>query len=564
MKKMITLSTLIVLMTISSTIAAAEPSLPKVQVTTIATLPDGHSIIPESIKMSDDMRKIAFVSFLDNTRNYIHTNDQTSPAYYAVHPGYPIWSADSEKYAYIAYKNKAECVVIVDGETIDKYEAADNFIFSILGKSYAFRALKNNHQFVVVNGTPGTSYRGIVIKDNFKFFPDEKRFFYVASKNNSCVAVIDGQEDPDAFTLIESTRFSLDSKQYAYKARTEKKGLGDGKWCVVLNGKAGEVYDHIFDLFFSWDSKHLAYTAVKDRKMAIVLDQKELEPHDRVGLPVFSFDSKTFAYGYADKDKWYIQVNDKKFGSFDQIHKFYFSEDSQRTAFLARDNEEWFCVIDGKKGPGFEKMVEGFKFSPDSSRYVYAGADGNSTRIVTDSRPGKKYLSVGEAYFSPDSKHVAYRALRPGDDKWITVLDNKESSQGYYGIGKYEFSPDSKHLAFLATNSADQSLMVVDGIEQCADHNFKIVGEPVFSPDANYVVYHARVGDEKWRLIVNGHVLPETYGGFYKGTPILFDSPTRFHTVGIRPGGTEFALIEVDIPETLKLTSGLNAYENID
>ena len=558
MKKMITLFILIGLMTISSTMVAAEPSLPKVQVNTIATLPDGHSIIADSIKLSDNMRKIAFVSFTDNTHKTVQINDQTSPVYYAVHPGFPIWSADSEKYAYIAYKNKDECVVVVNGETIDNLGYADNFIFSTFGKRYAFRAQKNNKQFVVVDGTPGTPYTGIVIKDNFRFSLDEKRLFYVAFKNNSCIAVIDGQEEPNAYTLIEEARFSPDSKQYAYKGRTEKKGLGDGKWCVVLNGKAGNVYDRIFDLFFSLDSKHLAYTAVKDRKMLIVLDQKELAPHDIVGLPVFSADSKSFAYGYADKDKWYIQVNDKKFGSFDKVYKFYFSLDSQRNAFFAKEDDEWLCLIDGEKGPTFKKIVEAFRFSPDSSRYAYTGANEDKSRIITDGTSGPEYQSVGEPYFSPDSRHLVYRAFILNKQHWITVLDGKESAKGYFGIGQYTFSPDSKHLAFPATNSIDSSMMVVDRVEQCSDQNFKILGEPAFSPDGDYVVYHARAKGDKWHLIVNGHLLPETYGGFYKGTPIIFDSPNHFHTIGIKPGGKEFVVIDVEIPETFKLTSGIN------
>ncbi|MDO9264944.1 MAG: hypothetical protein Q7U02_13330, partial [Desulfosalsimonadaceae bacterium] len=144
-------------------------------------------------------------------------------------------------------------------------------------------------------------------------------------------------------------------------------------------------------------------------------------------------------------------------------------------------------------------------------------------------------------------------------EQWITVLDGNESTKKYKGIGKYEFSPDSKHLAFPAFVSISQSVMVVDGIEECADKKYKILGDPSFGPDGNYIVYHARAAEEKWHLIVNGLTLPETYGGFFKGTPTIFDSPTRFHTLGIKSGGTEFVIIEVDIPETLKLKSGLKS-----
>lgn len=559
MKKINTFSIALIFFFLFPTMISADTLLPKVKETTIGSIPKGYKIIPDSIKMSDDMRQVAFALYSDNTHNMVQINNQNSSVYYAVHPGFPTWSADSKKYAYIAYKNKEESVVVVNGKKIDNLGYADNFIFSTFGKRYAFRAQKNNRQFVVVDGTPGPPYTGILIKDNFRFSLDEKRLFYVAFKNNSCVAVIDGQEDPNAFTLIEAARFSPDSKQYAYKGRTEKKGLGDGKWCVVWNGKEGNVYDRIFDLFFSFDSKHLAYTAIKDRQMVIVLDENELGPHDIMGLPVFSADSQFFAYAYANKDKWYIQINDKKFGSFDKIHKFNFSPDSKRTAFVAREDDEWFFVIDGTKGPTFGKMVEGFTFSPDSTRYAYTGARENESRIITDGTPGPNYQSVGQPYFSPDSRHLVYRAFRYEKQKWFTVLDGKESAKGYFGIGQYIFSPDSKHMAFPATNSIDNSMMVVDGVEQCSDKNFKILGEPAFSPDGDYVVYHARAKEDKWHLIVNGHVLPEIYGGFYKGTPIIFDSPTHFHTIAIKPGGTEFVVIDVEIPESLKLKSRLKS-----
>lgn len=557
-KKMNTIAIIFILLLIPSTMVSAEPLLPEVRETLLGKIPKGYQIIPASIKMSADLRNVSFVAYSDNTHNIVHANNQTSPVYYAVQPNMPIWDRFSERYAYIAYKNKEEAVVVVNGKKFGNIETADNFIFSPFESRFAFRAQKNKRQFVVVDGKPGMAYDGIPIKDNFTFSPNGKRFIYVALKNNNCVAVVDGREELLSFNFIESVRFSPDSSQYAYKARTEK-AINKEKWCMVKDGQAGNVYDHIFDLIFSPDSKHLAYTVIKDRKMMLVFDGHEMDLYDRVGLPVFSFDSKIFAYAYMENDRWYIMLGDQRSTPFDQIFKFYFSLDSKRNAFFAKNDDESFCVVNGEKEPDFEKTVATFKFSPDSSRYVYAGVDENGSRIITDGNPGHNYLSVGEPYFSPDSRHVVYRAFRPRGEAWATVLDGKESAKKYYGIGKYKFSPDSKHLAFPASISINQSVMVVDGIEQCSDNNFKILGDPFFSPDGNYIVYHARAGKEKWHLIINGHVLPEIYGGFFKGTHIIFDSPTRFHTLGIKPGGTEFVVIDVEIPETLKLTSGLNS-----
>jgi Tol biopolymer transport system component len=553
-KKSTILFVIFIFLMITSRMAFADTPLPVVHDTNLARLPEGYKIIPDSIRMSNDLKNLAFAAYTDSTHNIIQINNKTSSVYYAVKPGFPMWSPDNQKFAYIAFKNKEEAIVVVDGISVANVENADNFIFSPSGTRYACRAQKNNRQFVIVDGNAGAPYDGIPVKDNFTFSPDSKRFIYVALKNKTCVAVVDGREEP-AFNFILSVRFSPDSSHYAYKARTEKNAKGMEKWCVVKDGVAGFIYDKVFDIVFSNDSKRLAYAAIKGRKMVMVVDDQESDPHDVTGLPIFSPDSKSFVSAYMDKDRWRVLINGEKSAAFDKIYKFYFSPDSKRTAFFAQKGDEWFCIVDGVKGPGFAKMVETFKFSPDSSRYVYAAVDEDFSKIIVDGKPGQSYISVGEPYFSPDSRHAVYRAMRPNEQQWITVLDGKESEKKYNGIGKYLFSDDSRHLAVPAIVTMDRSLMIVDGVEECANSNFKILGDPFFSPDGNYIVYHARAAEEKWHLIVNGHVLPETYGGFIKGTPIVFDSPNHFHTMGIRPGGTEFVVIDVDIPESYKLTS---------
>jgi Tol biopolymer transport system component len=545
---------------ITSRMVSADTLLPTVRETILGSLPEGYQIVPDSIRMSNDLKNLSFVAHSDSTHNIVQINNKTSRIYYAVKPGLPIWSPDSQRFAYVAYKNKEEAIVVVDGKSIANVDNADNFIFSLSGSRYACRAQQNNRQFVIVDGNAGPQYDGIPIKDNFAFSPDSKRFIYVALKNKSCVAVVDGREEPLVFNFIFNVKFSPDSTHYAYKARTEKMANGKEKWCVVKDGMAGTIYDNIYDIVFSHDSKRLAYAAMKDRKMVMVVDDHESDPHDMVGLPVFSFDSKIIASAYAEKTRWYVLLNGEKSDWFDQIYKFYFSTDSKRIAFFAKKGDEWFCIVDGNKNAGYAKMVETFKFSTDSSRYVYAAVDENFSTIITDGKPGQNYIAVGEPYFSPDSRHVVYRAMRPGEQQWITVLDGKESKKQYNGIGQYLFSADSRHLTFPAIVTMDQSLMVVDGVEECADKKFKILGDPYFSPDGNNIVYHARAANEIWHLIVNGQVISETYGGFINGTPILFDSQAHFHTIGIKQGGKEFVMIDVDLPESYKLTSRITSF----
>ena len=63
--------------------------------------------------------------------------------------------------------------------------------------------------------------------------------------------------------------------------------------------------------------------------------------------------------------------------------------------------------------------------------------------------------------------------------------------------------------------------------------------------------------EERWHLVVDGNELPEAYDGFIKGTPIIFDSDNQFHTIALRSPGPEFLRVEVTIPNTWKIKSGI-------
>ena len=521
-------------------------------------LPEGYQIIPASIKFRPDLRGVAYAAYAENTENIVVINDQISSVYYAIYPGTPIFSPDKNRCAYIGYKNKNQAVVVVDGKSSEILEIADNFIFSSDGTRYAFRAQKNNKQFVIIDGVAGPAYDGILIKNNFLFSPDSKRFFYVAYKNNTCMAVVDGKEDTTAYNLIENAIFSPDSAHYTYKARIEKTATME-KWCVVKDSKSGPEYGKIFDIVFSLDSENMAYAAIKDRQMVMVVNGKEIADGDIMGFPLFSWDSRRFAYGVLKKTDWYIIIDDNKSPAFDKTYKFQFSLDSKRYSYIVKHDDKWFCDVDGKQGPEFETTIDVFKFSLDSQRFAYAGVNPGEARIVTETDSIKKtYASVGEPYFSMDSRHLVFRARNEAGGKWVTVLDDNERFKSYHAIGKYKFSSDSKHMAVPVFENINQTFMLVDGDEQCANHQFKILGNPYFSPNGDLVVYHAMGKENQFHLIINGEVLPNTYGGFMKDTPIIFDNKNKFHTIALQESGPEFILIEVEIPEAFpKLTSTL-------
>jgi len=368
--------------------------------------------------------------------------------------------------------------------------------------------------------------------------------------------VFDGRPETRGYEMIQDVVFSPDSSQYAYKALIAKKGMHE-KWCVVRNGTPEAVYDRIFDLQFSRDSKYFAYTAYKDKKFIMVLNGKQIAENTQMGLPVFSPDAKKLVYAFTKNDDWFLSVNGEKTPPYDAFSRFYFSLDSSKFAYFAKDNEKWFCVINDKKGPDFTRGAGTFKFSYDSSRYAYGAIEENGARIVSDGELSPVYPSVGEPYFSPDSRYLVYRALNEKSKLWQTILNGKLVPGEYAGISEYIFSPDSNHLIFHGINSIETTRLVVDGIEQTPTFKFKIHGDPYFSPDSKHIAYYVREAEEKWRIVIDNKVLPETFGGFVRGTALLFDGPDRFHTIAITNSGTAFSLIEAFIPETFSITSSI-------
>ncbi len=557
---------IIVSLTLAVSVFAESAEKPqfKETVTSLGNVPDNFEAIPASVKMSPNLRHITYAAFekTNHTRNIIRWDDRTSPVYYAIRSGFPKFSAD-DRHAYIAYKDKkGKASIVVDWELDGKFDNAGNFLFSPDGKRYAYHAVEGDKQSVVIDGKPDKWYTGIVMndEDNILFSPDSQHIAYVAFDGKACKVVQDGNAHEHNFQLIKDLKFSPDSKKLAYKGRIEKKGIKE-KWCVVVNGKKQSDYALIFDLVFSPDSKHLAYSAVKEkeRKMALVLDGEEVDVHDRYGMPTFSPDSKKLAYSFKEDKNFYVVINSEKGPGFPMIYKFFFSPDSSRYAYIAGKERHWQCVVDDQIQSSVYEGIEAFKFSRDSSRYMYGAITDDGGKIVVDGNPHETYLSVGEPIFSPDSKHTVYRARRKKVAGWVTVFDGDRKGNYYPAIGKHFFSKDSKHLAYSAMIDFDKNIMVVDGERQCEDKKFTIIDDPYFSPDGNYVAHTAGYGKTKeFFLVVNGHVLPTTYSGFYPDTPIVFEDDNHFRIIGVRLPGPEFLLIEVEIPENIKLETDLS------
>jgi rRNA maturation protein Nop10 len=141
--------------------------------------------------------------------------------------------------------------------------------------------------------------------------------------------------------------------------------------------------------------------------------------------------------------------------------------------------------------------------------------------VVLDGKEGKKYERIFPSIFtfSPDSKHLVYRA---GEDcelggyynetnmcsRYFVVLDGKEGNKYDY-IENYSliFSPDSKHFAYIGGENCKQFheyikcskyFIVLNGKE---GKKYDYIYPPTFSLDNKYFIYFAKLNNEIWQIV---------------------------------------------------------------
>ena len=255
--------------------------------------------------------------------------------------------------------------------------------------------------------------------------------------------VVGGQRIPGSESSgYSQVTFSPDGKRFAAIS-----GMGGTRQRVFSDGKAGRVYDAIDSLFFSPDSKHLAYTARAGTKTFVITDDVESEigfaPHERI-IPRFSPDG--------------------------------------RVGWLASTGQGIAVVVDGKvtqldpRGSAFD-----FSFAPDGRRFAYVASGDRSGQtggnVFVDHVSGPTSLLRDFAQYrngdpvrylwSPDGKYTVHYAA-PGTTwggDYGFVIGGKYLSQGNTSrIVLPTFTPDGKHLFWLVEDGQrSQMKLFLDG-----------------------------------------------------------------------------------------------------
>ena len=236
--------------------------------------------------------------------------------------------------------------------------------------------------------------------------------------------VVGGQRIPGSESSgYPNLIFSPDGKRFAAVS-----GMKGTRQRIVVDGKAGRVYDAIDSLWFSPDSKHVVYTARANAKIFVVTDETESEVGFAAHLNIVPSFTKEGRVGWmaATGQTNAVVVDGKvtplnpRVGSFD----FSFSPDGKRFAYVLGGDVSGqlggTVHIDHMPGPSstlrdFEQLRSGdpirYVWSTDGRYPVNYGYPGTTYGSDFGFIVGDRYLPVGNVArvalptFTPDAKH---------------------------------------------------------------------------------------------------------------------------------------------------------------
>lgn len=365
---------------------------------------------------------------------------------------------------------------------------------------------------------------------SIKLSKDGEHIAYVVNnkQTNKMIACLDGKcSKPWEKITEDSPILSSDGRHMAFVGH-------DGENVhLVLDGKAGEEFKTINDVRFSDDNQHLIYWAEKFGKVFIVLDNAKKIKVDEILDLTFSPDSKNIGYSARISDKWYAFINGRRSPAFDKVIDVKFSPDSKHFAYLAYDKPVWNAIVDGKRKKYWGARMGNLVFSPDSSQSAYAFYRYDNMAGKTKPQKGVWRMAINEVagpeldekynlfLYSPDSKHFAYIAGKPG--KQYVYMDGEKKSEEYLTIKYIKFSPDSKHFLYVPIQSDGKFVVIMDERKHAS---YEYIAEPVFSSNSKILSYVAveEKGSKKQRMVINGKEEKE-----YEKIGIPFFSPDGNH-----------------------------------
>jgi len=304
----------------------------------------------------------------------------------------------------------------------------DGVVFPREGERYAVAVQRGESWSALVDGEIQGEYKNLL--PGITFSNDGSRLAFIAGRGAGMFMVIDGEES-SVRPGLESLVFSPDGRRMALVLREGEQRR------VLIDGKPERVVEAIDPggVRFSDDGRHYYYGARKGEQRYIVFDGKPGPTFDRIGAQRPSFlAGGHFAYSARTKGGEQLVFDGEVEQQFRRLRHFEISPDGTRHVYFGLDGEVWTLVENGAPGRKYPRVSSPPVFSSDSKRLAFIATDGREHALVVDGIPGKTYdfIQQASAQFAPGTHHVCYIAAI--SDKRYLVVDDLEIDKDYDGF----------------------------------------------------------------------------------------------------------------------------------
>lgn len=308
----------------------------------------------------------------------------------------------------------------------------------------------------------------------FSLSPNKQRSARVDYWDGKRRVVIDGEE----VTLADLVRpadhdgrdvavlFSPDSSRTAFIGGWYLKTLGGEfageSYAVWIDGKQQQAFDEISAIWFSADSRRLAYVARRDNTSLVVVEGLEGPAFDDVTEIAFHPRTSEVTYGARRGDQHLLIVNGKEIPADGPVVHIEFAPLGNSMLHVEQIGPQQEVFFDGVRLAGHDQ-VDGFAFSADESIVAYAARSGDQWEIRRNGEFVMGGLAeIPELRIVPGANEPTFNARRT--DGWI-VYDQGRISGPYRSVGPFSWTTAKAHTACYAWRD-EHFVLITDGQER--------------------------------------------------------------------------------------------------
>jgi len=320
-------------------------------------------------------------------------------------------------------------------------ESLPGIFFSPDGEHLAYAVKDGVGWAIVVDGKKGKAYEDIDIP---VFSPDSRSMAFVAHQDGGYLAVRDGQEGK-AYNFIGTGGgygfepslvrpiFTADSQHLVYQARKKiDQPANSFQYLFVIDDRETLLDGWISGLTFPKQGPGMAYRAAREGGPIAVVDGKADPEFGSVEYLAFSQDGRRLAVVSSTNGKspYKLFIDGKVQATADKIYNPGFSPDGTRVFYIVQrgKGDTGLMIDDAFHAFGLPPV-----FSPDSRHYATVqqlwSMEKRTTKnidwrvcVLRDGQPGPTVERVEDIHFSPDSRHLVYRATV--EQKPVLVVDD--------------------------------------------------------------------------------------------------------------------------------------------